>query len=87
MTGKIKGEVPATDASSTVFVIPANFNVTIRQGMKLTVGNFSSHNINCKCHTTNKHTHLPKMQGDTRSLIWNLILDPNLCNSKLEKKI
>lgn len=43
VTGKIKGKIPATDISNTFFVIPADFNVMIRQGLKLTVDNFSSH--------------------------------------------
>jgi len=50
--------------SSILFIIPANFNVMNKQGLRLTVGNFGSCNINSKCSTKNKHRHQLKMQGD-----------------------
>lgn len=52
MIGKMLGDAPAIDFSSISFIIPANFDVMLKQG--LTTGDFSSPNINCKYSSNNK---------------------------------
>lgn len=52
MIGRMLSDAPAIDFSSISFIIPANFDVLLKQG--LTIGDFSSPNINCKYSTNNK---------------------------------
>lgn len=87
MTGKIKDTVPATVISSTFFVIPANLNV-IRQGLKLTAGISVVIILTASAiQIISTHIYLKCKETYHVSLTWNLILNPNLCNSKLGKKI